>query len=616
MPGMDGITASERISQSVPFTQIVMMSVQGEADYLRRSMLAGAREFLIKPFSSDELMTSIRRVYQSAALQKSPSTPKTSPIQDVFKDLKERIQAKLLAQLDPTIDISRPNELGRTILQDKFDQILAQENIILSRSERERLFESIVTEILQTELDETQKRAVAQWFKFFKLGNNVEISLSVANLSGSVNFYKKLGFERVDGGEKPYPWAVVSDGQLYLGLHQRAFSSPTLSYFMLHGLSERMDHLPKLGISLDNIQNLNPIQGMHDNKLLYGTKFLTAEFESPEGQRVLLADICSDVETTPAGRKFFSKYEAFGELSLNTNDVKAALAYWEKLGFECLAEGDQPYPWVIISDGRIRLGLHQTSKLTQPTITYFAPDMPERLKRLRRRGVQFVAEHKDKKGRRVGAVIESPDGQRFFLFAGEIRPQKNGQNKDSGRVSQEVYPDKDSSQPEAAQWYMIYSYSGQETKVRQNLLHRVETLGMRDKIFQVVVPADPSVPLQISGSSFLSGSLLVEMVMDEDSWYIVKNTPGVTGFVGADNKPTPLPPAEVDKLLKHLKAEALQINGRFKVGQMVRIVEGPFEDFMGTVDEVDLERARVRVRLSFFGQEKSIELDFLQVEPA
>jgi transcriptional antiterminator NusG len=139
---------------------------------------------------------------------------------------------------------------------------------------------------------------------------------------------------------------------------------------------------------------------------------------------------------------------------------------------------------------------------------------------------------------------------------------------------------------------------------------------MQDKIFQVVVPPDPSVPLRISDSSFLSGSLLVEMVMDEDAWYVVKNTPGVTGFVGAYNKPTPLPPAEVDKLLKHLKAETPQINGSFKVGQTVRVVEGPFEDFIGTVDEVDLDQARVKVLVSFFGQEKSVELDFSQVEPA
>ncbi len=225
----------------------------------------------------------------------------------------------------------------------------------------------------------------------------------------------------MDSGEKPYPWAVVSDGRLYFGLHQQDFSSPTLSYFGLGILSERTAHLAKLGVNLDNIQKLERIQGLQNSELLYRVKFISAEFESPEGQRVLLADISSDVETTPKGRVFFSKYETSNELSLNTEDVNAAVAYWEKPGFECVATGDQPYPWATISDGLIRLGLHQTAKLTQPVITYFAPDMPDRLKRMRRRGIKFVTEHKDKKGRRVGAVVQSPDGQLFFLFTGEIK---------------------------------------------------------------------------------------------------------------------------------------------------------------------------------------------------
>lgn len=147
MPGINGFTATEIICEQVPFAQVIMMSVHGDADTFRRAMLAGAREFLIKPFSSDELMTSIRRVFQSAALQKPHNNPAASSIQDAFKDLKERIQAKLLAELDPTMDVSRPDEV-RQAIQDMFERILTQENIILSRSERERLFESIMAEIL------------------------------------------------------------------------------------------------------------------------------------------------------------------------------------------------------------------------------------------------------------------------------------------------------------------------------------------------------------------------------------------------------------------------------------------------------------------------------------
>ncbi|MCK6629002.1 MAG: transcription termination/antitermination protein NusG [Anaerolineae bacterium] len=173
--------------------------------------------------------------------------------------------------------------------------------------------------------------------------------------------------------------------------------------------------------------------------------------------------------------------------------------------------------------------------------------------------------------------------------------------------------------PEGTEWFVIHSYSGYENKVQKNLLHRIESMEMQDKIFQVVVPTEEEVELRDGHRRTIErrvfpGYILVEMVMDEDSWYVVRNTPGVTGFVGFGNKPTPLRPDEVDKILKRMDAEAPKIKVSFKVGQKVRIVEGPFEDFMGTVDEIDLDRARVKVLVSFFGRETPIELDFLQVE--
>jgi transcriptional antiterminator NusG len=175
------------------------------------------------------------------------------------------------------------------------------------------------------------------------------------------------------------------------------------------------------------------------------------------------------------------------------------------------------------------------------------------------------------------------------------------------------------ARPEGTEWFVIHSYSGYENKVQKNLLHRIESMEMQDKIFQVVVPTEEEVELKDGHRRTIErrvfpGYILVEMVMDEDSWYVVRNTPGVTGFVGFGNKPTPLRPDEVDKILKRMDAEAPKIKVSFKVGQKVRIVEGPFEDFMGTVDEIDLDRARVKVLVSFFGRETPIELDFLQVE--
>jgi len=173
--------------------------------------------------------------------------------------------------------------------------------------------------------------------------------------------------------------------------------------------------------------------------------------------------------------------------------------------------------------------------------------------------------------------------------------------------------------PDGTEWYVIHSYSGYENKVEKNLLHRIESMSMQDKIFQVVVPTEEEVELKDGHRRTVErrvfpGYILVEMVLDEDSWYVVRNTPGVTGFVGSGSKPTPLRPDEVDKILKRMQAEAPKIKVSFKVGEKVRIVEGPFEDFMGTVDEIDLDRARVRVLVNFFGRETPIELDFLQVE--
>ena len=153
----------------------------------------------------------------------------------------------------------------------------------------------------------------------------------------------------------------------------------------------------------------------------------------------------------------------------------------------------------------------------------------------------------------------------------------------------------------------------------KNLHHRIESMDMQNKIFQVVVPTEEEVELKDGQRRTIErrvfpGYILVEMILDEDSWYVVRNTPGVTGFVGSGNKPTPLRQDEVDKIIKRMDAEVPKIKVSFKVGQKVRIVEGPFEDFMGTVDEIDLERARVRVLVNFFGRETPIELDFLQVE--
>jgi transcriptional antiterminator NusG len=168
-------------------------------------------------------------------------------------------------------------------------------------------------------------------------------------------------------------------------------------------------------------------------------------------------------------------------------------------------------------------------------------------------------------------------------------------------------------------WYVLHSYSGYENKVKINLEHRIASMNMQDRIFQVVVPTEEEIEIR-EGSRrktkkrVFPGYILVQMILDEDSWYVVRNTPGVTGFVSSGSKPTPLRPEEVSKIFKRMEREAPKIKVGFREGQTVRIVDGPFADFVGVVDELNLEKGRVRVLVSFFGRETPIELDFLQVQ--
>lgn len=170
-------------------------------------------------------------------------------------------------------------------------------------------------------------------------------------------------------------------------------------------------------------------------------------------------------------------------------------------------------------------------------------------------------------------------------------------------------------------WFVIHCYSGYENKVRYNLEQRIETMGMKDKIFDVVIPTQEEIEVRDGKRRSVErhvfpGYVLVNMVLSEESWYVVRNTPGVTGFVGMGNDPTPLRPEEVQQILRRMEAEAPMVKVSFKVGERVRIVDGPFNDFRGIVSEIDMEKTKVRVMVNFFGRETPVELDFLQVEKA
>lgn len=218
-----------------------------------------------------------------------------------------------------------------------------------------------------------------------------------------------------------------------------------------------------------------------------------------------------------------------------------------------------------------------------------------------------------------GAEVEAEPGETATLDSDidsveEPEPEPEPEEP----TDKEEKPQERPRPPDTA-WYVVHSYSGYENKVQKNLLHRIESMGMQNRIFQVIVPTEEEVELRdgqrrTTEKRVFPGYILVEMVMDDDTWYVVRNTPGVTDFVRSGPKPVPLLEEEVNKILKRMEAEAPKVKVSFKEGQKVRIVEGPFEDFMGTVDEIDAQRARVRVLVNFFGRETPVELDFLQVE--
>ncbi len=170
-------------------------------------------------------------------------------------------------------------------------------------------------------------------------------------------------------------------------------------------------------------------------------------------------------------------------------------------------------------------------------------------------------------------------------------------------------------------WFVVHCYSGYENKVRYNLEQRIETMGMKDRIFDVVIPTQEEIEVRDGKRRTVErhvfpGYVLVNMILSEESWYVVRNTPGVTGFVGMGNDPTPLRPEEVQQILRRMEADAPTVKVSFKVGERIRIVDGPFNDFRGIVSEIDMEKTKVRVMVNFFGRETPVELDFLQVEKA
>lgn len=171
-------------------------------------------------------------------------------------------------------------------------------------------------------------------------------------------------------------------------------------------------------------------------------------------------------------------------------------------------------------------------------------------------------------------------------------------------------------------WYVVHTYSGYENKVKTNLEKRIESMEMQDKIFRVLVPMEEETELKDGKKKTVMrkvfpGYVLVEMAMTDDSWYVVRNTPGVTGFVGssgAGSKPTPLLPDEVQVILASMGVEESRIIVDYEVGESVRVKEGPFANTIGLIEEVDAKNGKLKLLVNMFGRETPVELEFFQVE--
>lgn len=165
-------------------------------------------------------------------------------------------------------------------------------------------------------------------------------------------------------------------------------------------------------------------------------------------------------------------------------------------------------------------------------------------------------------------------------------------------------------------WYVVHTYSGYENKVKANLEKRVESMGMEEEIFRVLVPVEDVVEYKdgkkkITPRKVFPGYVMVEMIVTDDSWYVVRNTPGVTGFVGSGVKPIPLEKHEVDTILRDMGAEVPKT--QFSLGESVRVTDGPFRDFTGSITEINLDKGKIRVNISMFGRDTPVELDFHQI---
>lgn len=214
----------------------------------------------------------------------------------------------------------------------------------------------------------------------------------------------------------------------------------------------------------------------------------------------------------------------------------------------------------------------------------------------------------------------------------EVKVDKSSSDKPKEKKVEEKKPEKltaqnhivikkvaeDSKEAQASNWFVIHTYSGHEHRVANTLMQRIKTMKLTSNILELLIPTQDKILIKRGKKSTIKekifpGYMLIRMVLNDDSWLAVRTTPGVTSFVGIGNKPTPLPKKEVAAIKKFMEMEAPKYKASFTVGEAVRIIEGPFSDFLGSIDSIDNAKGKVKVLVSIFGRETPVELDFLQV---
>jgi transcriptional antiterminator NusG len=220
-------------------------------------------------------------------------------------------------------------------------------------------------------------------------------------------------------------------------------------------------------------------------------------------------------------------------------------------------------------------------------------------------GMDRAEEVADDSAKTGGSAWISPSGKRLSLKERLASRRQEEQGQETSDLD--------------GRWYVLHTYSGYENKVKKTIETRVDSLDLADRVYEVVVPTQEEIEIK-SGQrqtvlkKVFPGYVLVRMTLDDETWYALRNTPGVTGFVNVDNKPVPLDESRVQLIMKGMTAEAPKVKVTFQVGDTVRINDGPFADFRGEIDEINQEKGKIRVMVSFFGRETPVELDFLQAE--